>query len=351
MPAIGTIIPSAPAPTRPAGPWPSTAWQEELKRAVTNTEALLGELGLAPGEVAATASAFPLRVPRPYLERMRRGDARDPLLRQVLPIAAEHSDVPGYSLDPLLEKSVAAAPGLLRKYAGRALLIAAGACAVHCRYCFRRHFPYASHRQSAHADALRGIAEDPGIHEVILSGGDPLLLSDRHLARLVAGIGELPHVARLRLHTRLPVVIPQRVTAALIDVLASVPQRVIVVLHFNHPNEIHDDCRRALAALRPFVLLNQSVLLAGVNDDAAVLAALSEGLFEAGVLPYYLHLPDAVAGTAHFDVPVDRAIAIHRELAAALSGYLVPRLVRETPGAAAKEDVPGGPADPVWPAG
>lgn len=331
------IITPPPLAEQSTGPWPGAVWQAELRRAVTNVEDLLAELALAPGDVAAAASAFPLKVPRPYLARMRPGDAEDPLLRQVLPTAAERADVAGYTVDPLQEASATVVPGLLQKYAGRALLIAAGACAVHCRYCFRRHFPYPSHRHGALQRGLDYIADAPDIRELILSGGDPLLLADGHLARLCAGIAELGHVVRLRLHTRLPVVIPQRVTAALIDALASVPQRVVVVLHFNHPNEIDRDCRRALAALDRFVLLNQSVLLAGVNDDAATLAALSEALVEAGVLPYYLHLPDAVAGTAHFDVPKARAVAIHRELAATLPGYLVPRLVRETPGAAAKE--------------
>lgn len=271
------------------------------------------------------------------------GDPNDPLLRQVLPTKAEHAPVAGFSTDPLREAEATVAPGLLQKYAGRALLIATGACAVHCRYCFRRHFPYASHQQEANFEAVEHIRADPTIREVILSGGDPLLLKDAHLGRLLARIGALPQVTRLRLHTRLPVVIPQRVTAALVDALAAVPQQVVVVLHFNHPNEIDADCRRALAALSGFVLLNQSVLLAGVNDAAGVLAALSERLFEAGVLPYYLHLPDAVAGTAHFHVSEAQAGAIHRQLAASLPGYLVPKLVREVPGAAAKESLSGGP--------
>lgn len=325
----------------PAGPWPADAWRQELAQVATNVGALLRELEVPASAVDAAPSPFPLRVPRPYVARMGRGDPRDPLLRQVLPTMAEHSPAAGFSTDPLQEAKAEVAPGLLQKYAGRALLIATGACAVHCRYCFRRHFPYASHRQSANFEAVERIRADPSIREVILSGGDPLLLTDAHLGRLAARIGTLPHVARLRLHTRLPVVIPQRVTAALVEALAAVPQQVIVVLHFNHPNEIDADCRRALAALSRFVLLNQSVVLAGVNDDAGVLAALSERLFEAGVLPYYLHLPDAVAGTAHFHVSEARASAIHRQLTAMLPGYLVPKLVREVPGAAAKENLSG----------
>lgn len=286
---------------------------------------------------AAQETGFALRVPRPYIARMGRGDPHDPLLRQVLPTAQESQSVSGYGLDPLRESSAVVDSGLLRKYAGRALLIAAGACAVNCRYCFRRHFPYAEHRQGSDFPALEAVRRDATISEVILSGGDPLMLTDAHFASLVQRIGGIDHVRRVRIHTRLPVVIPQRVTAALIDVLASLPQQVVIVLHFNHGNEIDGDCVRSLAALGRFTLLNQSVLLRGVNDDADVLVELSERLFAAGVLPYYLHMPDAVAGTAHFDVSETRATDLHRRVMARLPGCLTPRLVRETPGLAAKE--------------
>ncbi len=320
-----------------AGPWPAHAWRLELKQAVTDIDELQGLLNvdLACAN-AAPSGCFPLRVPRPYVQRMRRGDPNDPLLRQVLPLAREADAVAGYVADPLEEAAALVAPGAIQKYAGRTLIVASGACAVHCRYCFRRHFPYDGHRQGADFPALAAIRDDPSIREVILSGGDPLLLTDAHLGRLVARISAIEHVSRLRIHTRLPVVIPQRVTAALVDILASARQRVVVVLHFNHGNEIDADCARALRNLGCFTLLNQSVLLRGVNDDADVLRTLCERLFDLGALPYYLHLPDAVAGTAHFDVPERRAIDIHRRLTAQLPGYLVPKLVRETPGAAAK---------------
>ena len=219
MPSPGAIIRSAPLATKSAAPWPDATWQDELRHAVADIGELLDALDIAPADVAAATSSFPVKVPRSYLARMRPGDAKDPLLRQVLPTAAERANVAGYTPDPLCEASATVAPGLLQKYAGRALVIAAGACAVHCRYCFRRHFPYSSHRRSGPLHALDRVAEDPSIRELILSGGDPLLLADRHLARLLARVGELRHVARLRLHTRLPVVIPQRVTAALIDAL------------------------------------------------------------------------------------------------------------------------------------
>ena len=307
-----------------------------LAEAVTDLKELLALVGVSPTAADAAASAdFPLRVPRPYIARMRFGDADDPLLRQVLPTRAEHAQTPGYVTDPLGERQAARGAGLLRKYPGRALVVAAGACAVHCRYCFRRHFPYADHRLEPGLPALAAIERDASIREVILSGGDPLLLTDSRLRRLVDAIGAIEHVNILRVHTRLPVVIPQRVTPALLDTLRAARPRVTIVLHFNHPREVDDDCARALAALSPFTLLNQSVLLRGVNDDAATLAALSERLFEVGVLPYYLHMPDAVAGTAHFDVADARACAIHAELTNRLPGYLVPRLVREVPGARA----------------
>ncbi|MCZ0941869.1 MAG: KamA family radical SAM protein, partial [Gammaproteobacteria bacterium] len=223
---------------------------------------LLDLVGLSTEQVDATQeTGFALRVPRPYIARMRRGDPYDPLLRQVLPTVQESQSVAGYGADPLRESSAVVDSGLLRKYAGRVLLIAAGTCAVNCRYCFRRHFPYAEHRQGSDFPALEAVRRDATINEVILSGGDPLVLKDSHFADLVRRIADIDHVRRIRVHTRLPVVIPQRVTAALIDVLASLPQQVVIVLHFNHGNEIDADCVRALTALGRFTLLNQSVLL------------------------------------------------------------------------------------------
>lgn len=326
----------SPSPTLSA-PWPDGEWQSELRQVVQEVDRLLELAGVDRHEVDAALADFPLRVPRPYLARIRRGDPNDPLLRQVLPTRSENLTLPGYGTDPLNEAAATAAPGLLRKYAGRALVIVTGACAVNCRYCFRRHFPYAEHRQDAAFGALDAIAKDASISEVILSGGDPLLLADAQLARWLQRLGDIRHVARLRIHTRLPVVIPQRTTAALLDALGRARQQVVVVLHVNHANEIDADVRRAANLLGSFTVLNQSVLLRGVNDNAESLIELSERLFECGVLPYYLHLPDAVAGTAHFDVAEHRAVAIMRLVAAALPGYLVPKLVREVPDAAAKE--------------
>ena len=318
-------------------------WQAELASAITSPAELVAELGLDPQLIPAAISAgglFRLRVPRSYLDRIRPGDPHDPLLQQILPIGAELTSTAGYSPDPLGERTALRAPGLLQKYHGRALLITTSACAIHCRYCFRREFPYAQQTSEARrwSEALDEIARDSSIEEVILSGGDPLSLSDSRLANLTDALQAIPHVRRLRLHTRQPVVLPSRVDAGLAQWLSQLRLPVVFVLHVNHPNEIDADVHAACAQLRESgaTLLNQTVLLRGVNDDSGVLAELSRRLFEAGVLPYYLHLLDRVRGAAHFDVPEDRARLIAGQLAARLPGYLVPRLAREIHGAPAK---------------
>jgi EF-P beta-lysylation protein EpmB len=328
---------------------PSTAWQRELSRAITRPEDLIDALGLDPAllEGARAANeAFALRVTPGYLARMKRGDRNDPLLRQVLPLIAETEQYDGYVSDPLAERDYTLAPGLLQKYSGRALLITTQACAIHCRYCFRREFPYDEQQEEQGAArwtaALAAIAADDSIEEMILSGGDPLSLSDARLVQLTNAIQAIPHVRRLRVHTRQPVVLPCRVDDGLIGWLRSLHLPTVFVLHINHANEIDDDVRAACARLRSagITLLNQSVLLRGVNDDVDTLANLSRALFDAGITPYYLHLPDRVRGTAHFDVAEARARELVAGLTARLSGYLVPRLVREVPGAASKVQQP-----------
>lgn len=318
-------------------------WRQELADAVADPAELLALLALDTRHLPAARAAaerFPLRVPRGFVARMRRGDPADPLLRQVLPLGAELDAVAGFGADPVGDLASARAPGLLTKYQGRALLVATGACGVHCRYCFRREFPYAD--ENPRADdwraALDAIAADRSLSEVILSGGDPLSLSDRRLAELVARLGAIPHLARLRIHTRQPVVLPSRVDAALLGWLGATRLRVVIVLHINHAQEIDHDVRAACALLAGTgaLLLNQSVLLRGVNDSVVALTALSEALFTAGVLPYYLHQLDRVAGAAHFAVPDAEALALHAAAAERLPGYLVPRLVREVAGAPRK---------------
>ncbi len=341
-----------PATTLGRHPAPSPTWQQELAGAITRPDALALALGLDPGLFPAAAEAgglFGLRVPQSFVRRMRHGDPLDPLLRQVMPLAAELSPQPGFGADPLGEQGALKAPGLLQKYRGRALLIVTGACAVHCRYCFRREFPYAEQvGGGALAQALEAIAADPSVTEVIFSGGDPLSLTDARLRALTQRLAGIPHLQRLRLHTRLPVVLPSRVDAGLLQWLRELPWPVAMVLHANHANEIDADVAQACARLRAagVTLLNQSVLLRGINDSVAALADLSQRLFTAGVVPYYLHVLDRVRGAAHFEVPEERAQRLVGELAASLSGYLVPRLVREVPGGPAK--IPLAPQFPAW---
>ena len=318
------------------------SWQNALREAVREPAELLDMLGLDPGsldEFDPEASEFPFLVPRSFVARMRKGDPRDPLLLQVLPQRRERLDVPGFSRDPLGETAVAH-NGVLKKYAGRALLVATAACPVHCRYCFRRHFPYAEQRADRNqwAPALEALRRTEAVTEVILSGGDPLSLGDRRVAELVAAIEELDFVDTLRVHTRFPIVLPARVNAALLEILSRTRLKTVLVVHCNHPNEIDDSVRAALQELKSTgsQLLNQSVLLLGINDTVDRLEALSRTLFNCGVLPYYLHLLDPVAGAAHFEVEESRARELIIGLQSRLPGYLVPRLARDVPGELSK---------------
>ncbi|HSG88994.1 MAG TPA: EF-P beta-lysylation protein EpmB [Pseudomonadales bacterium] len=327
--------------------WQSDDWRQLLAEAVTDPAELLRLVGLADHPLAATidaANPFPVRVPQPLLARIERGRADDPILRQVLAIGAERATVPGYDDDPLQEAAHNPAPGLLHKYRGRALLIVTGACAVHCRYCFRRQFPYADNNPGRRGlDAALGhIAADPDLREVILSGGDPLLQDDDALDALLTRLEAIPTLERLRIHTRFPIVIPQRITSRLVERLAGGRLKTVFVLHANHARELDGGVADALDRLRDarIPLLNQAVLLRGVNDDLAALMALSERLFDLGVMPYYLHLLDRVAGAAHFEVPEGEARELYDRFAASTSGYLVPRLVRETAGAPGKHWLP-----------
>ncbi|RMH92980.1 EF-P beta-lysylation protein EpmB [Lysobacter pythonis] len=331
------MIPAAPLTLQPTG------WQAEWRDAVRDPVELLSLLGLghlAPRLSAAAAAQFALRVPRAFVSRMRHGDAADPLLRQVLPVDDEERIVPGFTHDAVGDGAAKAAVGVIRKYRGRALLIATGSCAVNCRYCFRRHFPYAGETaaRGGWADAVAAIQADEGIEEVLLSGGDPLSLATPKLAELTTRLATVPHIKRLRIHSRLPVVLPSRIDTELTAWLAALPWPVAFVIHANHAREFDAEVDAALARLRTAGahLLNQAVLLRGVNDSVNALAGLSERGFAAGVLPYYLHQLDRVQGAAHFEVDDARARELHRQLAARLSGYLVPRLVREVAGDSGK---------------
>ncbi|MGD8742218.1 MAG: EF-P beta-lysylation protein EpmB [Granulosicoccaceae bacterium] len=321
-------------------------WQAELASAITEPAELLTALGLPAQlleDLEPASRDFRLRVPRSFVQRMQPGDPDDPLLRQVLPRAEENLPVSGYVADPVGDLDAMTVPGLLHKYHGRALLVTTGACGVHCRYCFRRHFPYseANPAQTDWQPALDYLAADTSLREIILSGGDPLMLSDNRLAGLVERLEAIPHLQRLRLHTRLPVVLPARVDSALTDWLSRTRLQSIIVLHINHPNELDPSLSAACERLRASgsALLNQSVLLKGINDRAETLVALSERLFAAGIQPYYLHQLDPVAGAAHFAINDEQAGDLLAAMREQLSGYLVPKLVREQAGKPAKTPV------------
>ncbi|TWU30385.1 EF-P beta-lysylation protein EpmB [Bythopirellula polymerisocia] len=322
-------------------PAAEATWQAEIREAVRDGAELCRRLGLPP-ELASQAAAaqFPVFVPPSYLTRIKPGDATDPLLRQVMPLAEEEVVVASFTTDPVGDQAATLHPGVLQKYEGRALSVATGSCAVHCRYCFRRHFPYeeAPHSEAAWDSALRAIAEDPSITEVILSGGDPLMLVDSRVAMLVGKIADLPHIARLRIHTRLPIMIPRRVTDALLETLAGTKLTSVMVIHTNHARELASDVAVALERLGSagIMLLNQAVLLRGVNDSIVAQRELSERLVAVGVLPYYLHQLDRVAGAAHFEVPIPEGKQIINDLRQQLPGYMVPRYVQEIAGEANK---------------
>ena len=322
-------------------------WQHELRNAFSRPAELLDYLQLDPALPVLRyeeLKAFPLRVPRGFAERMRKGDPHDPLFLQVWPGAREAEEVAGFGLDAVGDLNKLKPGGLIHKYHGRALVVATGACAIHCRYCFRKHFPYsdALATRDHWNETLDQLRADPSIEEVILSGGDPLSLSDDKLAEFAQSLEDIPHLRRLRIHTRQPIVLPSRVDEKLLDWLSRGRLTKIVVLHVNHPNELDDQVRTALVSLRNLgvSLLNQAVLLKHVNDSVQTLVQLSEKLIDFGVLPYYLHLLDRVKSAAHFEVKKREGIMLMRELSCRLPGYLVPRLVREEAGAPAKTLVP-----------
>ena len=314
---------------------PRADWLYELKKSYTRPEDLLSALQLDDSAYADDIKArqlFSMRVPRPFVQQMNIGDPNDPLLRQVLPLVDEFRVEPGFHKDPLDEQS-SPANGLLHKYHGRVLLILQGGCAVNCRYCFRRHFPYdeltISQRQID--DTLDYIKQNPEVNEVILSGGDPLMAKDERLHKLVQELEALPQLTRLRIHSRLPVVIPSRLTDGLLTSLTQSRLQVVLVIHANHANEISNDLSAALKKWHNagIHVLNQSVLLKGVNDSSDALCRLSETLFRANVLPYYLHQLDKVEGASHFEVSDDKAQQLWLDMTQQLPGFLVPKLVRE----------------------
>ncbi len=317
----------------------NSRWQQQIRNGIRNRDELLQSTG---HDISCSSSpekaiiSFPVRVPEAYLNRIERNNLNDPLLRQVLPFAEEDSVITGYTSDPVGEFNKHDSPGLIRKYHGRALLITTSSCAIHCRYCFRRHYPYVENQAGKENwnDALDAIKADPDIKEIILSGGDPLSLTDDKLESLINQLEQISHLKWLRIHTRMPVVVPARVTDKLVRAVSQNRFKQTIVLHINHPNEIDDEVISRIRLLHDagVRLLNQSVLLRGINDNALVLAELSERLYTNDILPYYLHMLDPVAGAAHFEVDDDTAKMIMYDLRSRLPGFLVPRLVREVEG-------------------
>lgn len=318
-------------------------WQQLQAQAIRSPEQLLQRLHLPASllsEARQASKTFSLRVPEPYLQRIEKGNPNDPLLRQILPMGEELHTTKGFGPDPVGDGAARSLPGLLHKYRGRVLIITTGACGIHCRYCFRRHYPYQDDRLNEQhwQGILDYLRTEPDVSEVILSGGDPLTLSDNRLHKQIQDLTEIPHLQRLRIHSRQPIVLPQRVTAELIQMLTASQLQIILVVHVNHANELDDEVKACMQQLKQagITLLNQSVLLKGVNDDAHSLCELSERLFECDILPYYLHQLDRVEGAAHFEVDEQRAQSLIIALRKHLPGYLVPRLVTEQPGAAYK---------------
>ncbi len=321
-------------------------WQLQLAKAFNTIDDLCRYLQLSPADLpvsATAAKAFPLRVPLSFAACMEKGNPHDPLLRQILPVEKEMVVYPGFSNDPVGDLPAATQSSVIHKYHGRVLLINTGSCAINCRYCFRRNFPYADlqlGKQKENA-AIQYIEEDTSISEVILSGGDPLLLNDSRLSRLIERLNNIKHLKRIRIHSRLPIVLPARITDELISVLSQSPKQIVIVVHCNHANEINERVIAACKALKKngITLFNQSVLLKGINDSAEILCELSEHLFSHGIIPYYLHLLDKATGTGHFEVSEGEALALIKQVQATLPGYLVPKLVREQAGAASKQYV------------
>lgn len=316
-------------------------WQQELAQGFSDSRTLLAYLGLEDLSLETEAEQqFATKVPLGFVGRMRAGDPNDPLLLQVLASSQEMQEVSGFETDPLKEKKYNPLPGLIHKYQHRALLTLSGACAVHCRYCFRRHFPYDSNRPGKKGiqDIVLYLNSHPEINELIFSGGDPLLWNNHYYQYLLQALNECPALKVIRIHSRLPIVLPSRIESDWLELWAKYPWQKVMVTHANHANELDASVKRGIDALKKhdWLILNQSVLLKGVNDNSEALVELSKGLFLYGILPYYLHLLDPVQGAAHFQIDKKHALELYAQLQGRLSGYLLPRLAQEIPGRAHK---------------
>lgn len=323
-----------------------TDWQKSLAEAIRDPLELLGLLDLDETKYKkelVLKGKFKQFVTRSYVQKMKKGDWNDPLLKQVLPLKQEERFSIGFVNDPVDDLNAELSLGVLQKYQGRVLLITTGACAVHCRYCFRQHYPYGNSLSNNKnwLETINKLKSDDSIHEVILSGGDPLMLSDERLARMCKGIADIPHIKTLRFHTRIPIFLPERITQSFLSQISALMVQKVMVIHTNHENEVDEVVGQCLQKLHDagFTLLNQSVLLKGVNDSAEVLIQLSHKLFKYNVLPYYLHQLDKVQGAAHFEVTRQKSIVLHEEMKIQLPGYLVPKLVEEVSGKRSKHSV------------
>lgn len=326
--------------------WQIQSWQDELKQLIDTPEKLIEAVGLDQKWLPAARRAsmrFPVHATKSFVRRIEKGNPNDPLLRQILPMDDELRTAPGYVHDPLQEKQFTPVPGVIHKYRSRVLLIAATQCAINCRYCFRRHFPYNDNRLSKDdwRQALNYIAHNTDLNEVILSGGDPLSLGDRQLAWISQSLAKIPHIKRLRIHSRFPIILPSRITQEFVRSITHPSLDTIMVIHCNHPQEIDFEVREAAKNMREakIILFNQAVLLKNINDNSTIQASLSEVLFSSGILPYYLHLLDPVEGASHFAVTEPEAKLLYKQLLAKLPGYLVPKLVRELPNEESKTPV------------
>ncbi|MGL1901199.1 MAG: KamA family radical SAM protein [Fibrobacterales bacterium] len=317
---------------------PSFSWRDELSDALTTVKALAHYLKLKESEIASTTPEFPIFVPKIFADKINPSDPNDPILAQVAFSDRELELQEGFTDDPVGDIASAVDYGVLKKYASRALLLSSPACSVNCRFCFRRNTDYPVLSTTQKMEVVEKIAADESIDEIILSGGDPLMMGDIELSTLFETFNQIDSIERIRIHTRMPAVLPSRITAELCAAIQQCSKKIIIVLHCNHPNELDEVTKEALwkLSISGALLLNQSVLLKGVNDSVDTLVALSEKLVAQGVTPYYLHQLDRAKGAHHFEVSIDEGRKLIEEMRSSVSGYLVPRYVQEIAGEASK---------------
>lgn len=312
-----------------------TLWKTILRKNFTSISALADflELSFEQRSQLIQNPNFPLNLPLRLAQKMAKGTLDDPLFKQFVPLQKELIETSFFKADPVCDKSFLKQKKLLKKYEGRVLLLCTSACAMHCRYCFRQNFPYETDEKSFHEE-LKWIEKHLSVHEVILSGGDPLSLSDEKLEKILLPLASMSHIHRIRFHTRFPIAIPERIDKGFLKLIKQLPQQLYFVIHCNHPKELDAEVFNCLKSLQKTgsVVLNQSVLLKGVNDKLDTLVELSRQLINGGVIPYYLHQLDQVKGAAHFEVPVAKGRLLIKKMTQLLSGYAIPKYVKEIAG-------------------